>query len=880
MPFASPLTESRPLDVESRYTLLEKVGSGTFATVYRARDNELGREVAVKQIHDQYMADPQALDRFWAEAQLLASLQHPNIVTIYDLHKDRGWIVMELMQTNLADRMQGKPLSVQAAKSTVAHCLRALKYLHERGITHGDVKPSNMMIDHRKRVKIGDFGLARRVSDDEGSLLKGTTRYMAPEVVSDEFGEIGPPSDLYSLGFSTYSLLCGENFEQLFPGLSAFGRNKQIAWMMWHAAPDRRIPEIGRVLQGVPEDLAAVVDKLVQKKQSERYTSAGAALDDLGVDQKIVKEVKEGGETKEADPEEAARKKRLLLLGGAMAFSVVLSLFILLKPSGNEGPAPSDPSVVVFEEFLDSAEGEKTIKISYVDRPGAKEMSFADDPEVLLREFGENEQYVLLRELVAGDRLELDRSDGRLRIVASRPVETEGRIVELRPGDRRIVVAPVRGRWRNDIELRVTENTEITRNGRPAELTDVEEGKLVRVWHLPELKDKPGRIASRLEVTAAEEKVGFLEAYDADAGTVAISVMGRDSPLVLSLAKDATLSLSDRGSTADVRPSELRRNDRVRILHDSSIRSLEAIRDDREITGVVVEADAGSGTLEVKVAGGRTSVRVPAEADVAIGAGRAKLGDLRENDDVRITLHDARGGGAPTASSVTARRWERGNRWAVVVATAAYQAELPELPYLVADARRLGESLTERYLPDDRLIEHVDLTGQRLEREFGRSVGKVGPGAELVVYLGGHVLLGNDGKAYFGGTDFDPREPSSRGVPLDVLVDTLDRSAAKSVLLLLDTCHAGLEEGLEPASSVVAEKAGATSKVSILASCSTGERGGVRDKHGLFAAAVADGYAGRADANANVEITAEELAAYVRARLRTDDQTPVLVQPR
>jgi serine/threonine protein kinase len=110
-------------------------------------------------------------------------------------------------------------MDLKSLKTTLAHCLRALKYLHARGVLHGDLKPSNLMIDHRKRVKLGDFGLARRVSDEDGSLLKGTAKYIAPEVVSDDFGEVGPQSDLYSLGFSCYELMCGtDHFEDLFPG--------------------------------------------------------------------------------------------------------------------------------------------------------------------------------------------------------------------------------------------------------------------------------------------------------------------------------------------------------------------------------------------------------------------------------------------------------------------------------------------------------------------------------------------------------------------------------------------------------------------------------------------------------------------------------------
>src|SRR5262249_7889874 len=166
------------------------------------KDLELNRDVAIKQIHPQFLTDQRQLERYWQEAQLLASLEHPNIMTIYDLARDRGWLILELMQGSLKDKAAGQPMDLNFLRVALGCALQALKFLHANGIVHGDVKPSNLLLDKRNWVKLGDFGLAQRAADDQGSLLKGTTKYMAPERVSDQFGPVGPQSDLYSLGFS------------------------------------------------------------------------------------------------------------------------------------------------------------------------------------------------------------------------------------------------------------------------------------------------------------------------------------------------------------------------------------------------------------------------------------------------------------------------------------------------------------------------------------------------------------------------------------------------------------------------------------------------------------------------------------------------------
>ena len=309
------------------------------------RDRELGREVAIKQVHQQFLSDQRQLARYWQEAQLLASLQHPNIVTIYDIVRGRGWLILELMRGSLKQSAQGEPIDLDFLRGALADALTALQFLHQNGVIHGDVKPSNLLVDARNRVKLGDFGLARRASNEEGSLLKGTTKYMAPELINPQFGAVGPASDLYSLGFSAYELMCGTAFESLFPGLGAFGRDKQIAWMMWHAAADRNLPEIGKVLEGVPDDLARTIQKMIVKDPARRYQSAAEALRDLRPDPRLAL-ADQGDLAAEAMNIAAAkRKRRLRYLAVLMvSLSAMLSLAILLPHNHEKRHAAAPPA--------------------------------------------------------------------------------------------------------------------------------------------------------------------------------------------------------------------------------------------------------------------------------------------------------------------------------------------------------------------------------------------------------------------------------------------------------------------------------------------------------------------------------------------------------
>ncbi|HPZ82790.1 MAG TPA: serine/threonine-protein kinase, partial [Thermogutta sp.] len=160
----------------ARYEIIGTIATGDFATVYRGRDRELGRDVAIKEIHPHFRRDPKQLERYWREAQLLASLQHPHVITIYDVVKSRGWLILELMRTSLQKSIEKGPIDLDFLREILIGSLEALDFLHRNGIVHGDIKPSNLLLDNQGRVKLGDFGLARRATDEHGTLLKGTTK--------------------------------------------------------------------------------------------------------------------------------------------------------------------------------------------------------------------------------------------------------------------------------------------------------------------------------------------------------------------------------------------------------------------------------------------------------------------------------------------------------------------------------------------------------------------------------------------------------------------------------------------------------------------------------------------------------------------------------
>ena len=202
--------------IADRYELEELVGTGGMSSVFRARDRQLERRVAVKILHEHYASDPEYLERFRREARAVARLSHPNIVTVIDRGDDgrRQYIVFEYVEgENLKELvLQSGRLPVRQALELALAVANGLAFAHDQGLVHRDVKPQNVLLSREGEVKVTDFGIARSLHVDHGvtqtGTVLGTGEYLAPEQASGQ--PVSAATDVYSLGVVLWELLAGE----------------------------------------------------------------------------------------------------------------------------------------------------------------------------------------------------------------------------------------------------------------------------------------------------------------------------------------------------------------------------------------------------------------------------------------------------------------------------------------------------------------------------------------------------------------------------------------------------------------------------------------------------------------------------------------------
>lgn len=259
-----------------KFDLLEGVGSGAFGTVYKARDRELDRMVAIKVPRSGSFSCQDEQERFLREARSVAQLRHPSIVSVYEVGQSDGtpYLVSEFVDgMTLADYLTGaKPLARECAE-LVANVAEALQYAHQHGVVHRDIKPSNIMLGADGAPHVMDFGLARRDAGEatmttDGQVL-GTPAYMSPEQARGESHSVDGRADVYSLGVILYQLLTGE--------LPFRGNTRMLLHQVLHdePRPPRKINDL------IPRDLETICLKSLAKEPARRYQAAGEFADDL-----------------------------------------------------------------------------------------------------------------------------------------------------------------------------------------------------------------------------------------------------------------------------------------------------------------------------------------------------------------------------------------------------------------------------------------------------------------------------------------------------------------------------------------------------------------------------------------------------------------------
>lgn len=264
------LSEGQTLD--GRYTLIRRLGSGGMADVWSASDSQLGREVALKVLHENFARDTEFVERFRREASSAGGLQHPNVVGIFDRGEveDTYYIAMEYVEGSSLKDLVDQGLSMTDAIEVTRQLLSAAEFAHGRGIVHRDLKPMNVLIDRSGRVRVTDFGIARAGGSEitqTGSVM-GTAQYLSPEQAQGM--DVTATSDVYSIGVMLFEMLTGR---VPFEGDSAVA----IALKQVSESP----PAPSSIKPAIPPALDSVVLRALAKDPANRYQSAAEMLSAL-----------------------------------------------------------------------------------------------------------------------------------------------------------------------------------------------------------------------------------------------------------------------------------------------------------------------------------------------------------------------------------------------------------------------------------------------------------------------------------------------------------------------------------------------------------------------------------------------------------------------
>ena len=294
---ASPSNAGPRVKYFGDYELLEEIARGGMGIVWKARQSNLNREVALKMIRAGALASPDEVARFLREAEAAANLQHPNIVAIHEVgeHDGQHYFSMDLVDGRDLGKLvtEEGPMLPRRAAQYVKTIAEAIHFAHQHGTLHRDLKPQNVLIDAADQPRITDFGLAKSMKGDsrltQSGVVMGSPSYMPPEQAAGRHGDIGPASDVYSLGAMLYELLTGQ---PPFRGATPMTTLRDV--MEAEPVAPRRLKA------DIPPDLETICVKCLEKSPSARYPTARTLAEELD---RFLK-----GEPIQARPADAVRK--------------------------------------------------------------------------------------------------------------------------------------------------------------------------------------------------------------------------------------------------------------------------------------------------------------------------------------------------------------------------------------------------------------------------------------------------------------------------------------------------------------------------------------------------------------------------------------------
>ncbi len=259
--------------LSDRYEIIERIGSGGMADVFKGKDHKLNRFVAIKVMKQEYKGDKEFVSKFRVEAQAAAGLTHPNIVSIYDVGEDNGcyYIVMELVEGITLKRYIEKKgrLTVKETITIATQICMGIEAAHNNHIIHRDIKPQNILISKDGKVKVTDFGIAKAATSNTiNSSVMGSVHYTSPEQAKGKYST--EKSDIYSLGVTMYEMLTGK---------PPYDGDSTVAIAVQHI--QESFPDIREEVMDIPYSLEKIIEKCTMKSADRRYPNMGELIADL-----------------------------------------------------------------------------------------------------------------------------------------------------------------------------------------------------------------------------------------------------------------------------------------------------------------------------------------------------------------------------------------------------------------------------------------------------------------------------------------------------------------------------------------------------------------------------------------------------------------------